>query len=416
MPKSLYICYFGVREPLVQTQVIPYLRELVKGGHEISLLTFEPARLEEEEQEAIKNELAAQGINWHSLKYHKRFSVAATAWDVLVGTIFVNRFIQRSRPEILHGRAHVAALIGAIARKFSLRKPKLLFDIRGFVPEEYTDAGIWPKNGWLYRLSKKVEKWLIRESDGFVVLTEKARDILFPASRELGFDKSGRPVEVIPCCVDFGERFSTNGNDVREKIRKQLGVSDRFIVTHVGALGGLYLSEELADFIVVAKEANPKTYALFLTQSDPERIVPLLRERGLRSEDYFVGKVSPAKVPDYLKASDLSLSFVQATFATQSRSPTKIPEYLAGGLPVVANVGVGDVDEMLRDERVGITFDEFDDESYRNAFNAIIKMKSDAGLAERCRNVATKHFDLEKVGSVRYRRLYENILNGSNSE
>ena len=36
MSAALYICYFGLREPLVQTQVLPYLREerivLVKGN------------------------------------------------------------------------------------------------------------------------------------------------------------------------------------------------------------------------------------------------------------------------------------------------------------------------------------------------------------------------------------------------
>ena len=42
MAKTLYICYFGVRQPLVQTQVIPYLLEIAKDGVAISLLTFEP--------------------------------------------------------------------------------------------------------------------------------------------------------------------------------------------------------------------------------------------------------------------------------------------------------------------------------------------------------------------------------------
>ena len=40
--RALYICYFGLREPLVQTQVLPYLCELAGGGVEMSLLTFEP--------------------------------------------------------------------------------------------------------------------------------------------------------------------------------------------------------------------------------------------------------------------------------------------------------------------------------------------------------------------------------------
>ena len=42
MARTLYICYFGVRQPLVQTQVIPYLLEIAKDRIEISLLTFEP--------------------------------------------------------------------------------------------------------------------------------------------------------------------------------------------------------------------------------------------------------------------------------------------------------------------------------------------------------------------------------------
>ncbi|MCV4754379.1 hypothetical protein OFC37_33460, partial [Escherichia coli] len=70
----------------------------------------------------------------------------------------------------------------------------MLFDIRGFMPEEYTDAGIWPEGGLLYRTAKTIEKWLMKESDAFVVLTEKARDILFPESRETGRDRLGRPV------------------------------------------------------------------------------------------------------------------------------------------------------------------------------------------------------------------------------
>ena len=41
-PHTLYICYFGMRQPLVETQVLPYLAELAKGGVKVSLVTFEP--------------------------------------------------------------------------------------------------------------------------------------------------------------------------------------------------------------------------------------------------------------------------------------------------------------------------------------------------------------------------------------
>ena len=50
--RSLYICYFGVREPLVQTQVLPYLRELVDElSLEVHLLTFERDPIAKDEHE-----------------------------------------------------------------------------------------------------------------------------------------------------------------------------------------------------------------------------------------------------------------------------------------------------------------------------------------------------------------------------
>ena len=43
--KTLYLCYLGLREPLVQSQVLPYLREIRRGGVAVRLVTFEPGGL-----------------------------------------------------------------------------------------------------------------------------------------------------------------------------------------------------------------------------------------------------------------------------------------------------------------------------------------------------------------------------------
>ena len=43
--KALYISYNAITEPIVQSQVIPYLRELSKKGIKFYLLTFEKKKL-----------------------------------------------------------------------------------------------------------------------------------------------------------------------------------------------------------------------------------------------------------------------------------------------------------------------------------------------------------------------------------
>ncbi len=432
MKRTLYICYFGMREPLVQTQVLPYLRELRKGekGEElksgkvgeadsvfpmgVSLLTFEPTWGEGDRAAfaAIRNQLAREGIEWEWLPYHKRFSALATAWDILRGTVRVWRMHRRLAFDVLHCRVHVPAVMAAAARKFMRRKPRILFDIRGFFPEEFVDGGLWPEGGILFRSAKRVERWLMKESDGFAVLTEKARNILFPESKDTGFDAQGRPVEVIPCCVDFERRFSGDPVLERDRIRRELNLKERQVIVHVGALGGLYLAAEIADLMAAARLRRPDLFCLFLTQSNRNIIEPLLLERGFTKADYFIGRVPPVEIGSYLYASDIGLSVVKATFATQSRSPTKIPEYLACGLPIIANAGVGDVDKLIVENGVGAILMEFSPEGFATSLTAVDSL---GDITERCRETARREFDLESVAGLRYRRLYSHLINQLNS-
>lgn len=408
--KTLYLCYFGLREPLVQTQVLPYLREIKKGGTDVSILTFEPNPKENwtpEQIESEKRKLADEGIEWNFLTYHKRPSAPATVYDVLCGAWFVWNKIRRDKLDVIHARIHVPGLMGAIAKKLTFgKKPKMLFDIRGFFPEEYTDAGVWKENGTLYRAVKRVEKWIFKESDGFVVLTEKAREILFPESKETGFDKSGRPVEVIPCCVNL-KRFEAAGNGARGEIRRQLNAENRFVVTYAGSFGGWYLTDAMADFFAASKAKNEDSFALILTQSDSKMIAGLLKDRGLSEQDFYISKVAPSEVPKYLSAADAAISFIKPCYSKLSSSPTKIAEYLISGVPVITNRGVGDVAETIEEHKTGAVLENFNEQNY---VAALEELESAGDVRERCRAAAREEFDLERVAGTKYRRIYKNLL------
>lgn len=409
---ALYLCYFGLREPLVQTQVLPYIRQVGAGGVKMSLLTFETNPQETWTAEQIqieKEKLAREGIDWHFLTYHKTPTVPATVFDVFNGAFFVRKFIRRARPDIIHGRVHVPVLMGAIGRKFAGKKPKLLFDIRGFFPEEYTDAGRWKKDGWLYRAVKKVERWLLKESDGFVILTERGRDILFPGSRESGFDADGRPVEVVPCCVDFSG-FDKMPDETRAEIRSKLNLEDRYVIIYVGSFGGWYMTDEMIDFFAAARKHNPRAFALILTQREREKVAELLKAKGFTDDDFLVASVAPGEIPAYLSGADVALSFIEACYSKQASSPTKIAEYLAGGLPVILNGGVGDLDELIETDKVGIVIKDFSEESYLQSLKEVDDLRQDETLPERCRQSAKNRFDLADVGGKRYRTLYEKLL------
>lgn len=398
----------------MQTQVLPYLRELQKGGVEVSILTFEPNPRERWTPESIaeqKEKLAAEGIEWNHLTYHKRPSAPATVFDIINGAFFLRRKLRREKIDILHARVHVPAVMAALARKFlsQQKKPKLLFDIRGFFPEEYVDAGVWPADGLIFRAVKRIERWLMREADGFVVLTERAREILFDENNQEQTENL-KPVEVIPCCVDL-KRFESAGVESRTRIRKELRLAERFVCAYIGAFGGWYLTKETADFLGALKTERADAYALILTQSEPSAIRELLLERGYGASDYLIAKVAPELIPEYLSAADVAVSFIKPCYSKQASSPTKNAEYLACGLPIIANDGVGDTTEQIENDSIGVIIRDFSDDAYMRAIDQIFELLDGRDeLGARCRESARQRFDLETVGGLRYRRLYKTLL------
>src|ERR1051325_4975525 len=383
--RALYICYFGLREPLVQTQVLPYLRELVAGGVEMSLLTFEPQRFDPAEW---RERLRAEGIEWEALPYHKRPTLPATLYDIVRGAFRAARIARRKRIDIFHGRSHVGAAIGALAKR--LRGGKLIFDFRGFLAEEYVSFGRWRAGGLLVRLTKMAERRLLRAADGIVFLTERMR-------RPLDV-----PYEVIPCCVDVARFASAAPADLR--------IRDRLVYVYTGALRGYYLVEETAALLAAARRADPRTFALILTQTPPQAIVAALERNGFTADDYRVMTVSPADVPHYLRAADVGVSLIRTSFARQASSPTKFAEYLAAGLPVISTAEIGDLDTQIERHRVGVLLSRFDGDAYAEAVRAMTELRRDPELAERCRALARDEYDLHDVGGARYRRLYEAVL------
>jgi glycosyltransferase involved in cell wall biosynthesis len=391
--RTLYICYFGIREPLVQTQVLPYLRELIKDDVKVSLLTFEPRRLTEDEISADRQALDEIGIDWHFLRYHKRFSALATSYDILNGARFVRRFPRRHGANILHARSHIPMAMVLIANR-TLRLP-VIFDLRGLMAEEYVDAGIWREGSPAFRAIKWVEQQGLKRATQVVVLTEKMKRFL--VDRGIRTESS---VNVIPCCVDLSRLAHTAE-------RK----SERFELVYAGSVTGLYMLDEMGKFFVTLRERWPDAFFRILTAADPEFVYRTFSRLEIPSDDYSVAKASPDEVLNIVSRAHLAISFRKPTFSQIAASPTKVPEYLACGVPVVVNDGVGDTTEIIKADVVGTVLNEFTVEAYRAALDELVPLLDDElSTRKRCMESARRRFDLENVGGARYRALYRKIL------
>ena len=405
---GLYISYNGMLDPLGQSQVIPYLRELSRQGVRFTLLSFERALMTKPEvaaeATALHQSLTTDDIDWHWLPYHRRPSLPATSYDVWAGTRYASGLMRDTQFDFVHARSHVAAAIALrLKRHFGV---KMVFDLRGLLADEYVDAGHWRKNSLAYRVTKTSERRFFKAADGIVTLTERIWPII-----EQWEGLRGRNVvhEVVPCCADL-DRFQFSAVE-RARHRRELKLEDRFVVVYCGSIDGWYLTEEMADCFLALRRRKPEAHLLWLTPARHDRIRSLMQERGLGNGDYTIVSAAPQEVPAYLSASDIGLAFIKNCFSKLASSPTKYAEYLACGLPLIINAGIGDSDALIRQEGAGILVENPCDTEYAKAAAMLESIVKDAGRnRKRSREIAEKLFDVRRVGAPRYARLYQRVL------
>jgi glycosyltransferase involved in cell wall biosynthesis len=404
----LFISYNGMLDPLGQTQVLPYLRELAKKGVQFTLLSFEKPHAFEPagvaKSEALRDELQTQGIDWHWLRYHRRPSLPATIYDVLAGYREARSLVKRKQIEMVHARGHIPATI-AVWLKVWL-DTKLIFDLRGLMAEEYVDAEHWRKGNLPYRITKSMEVKILAAADAIVTLTERIWPII---SEWEGLRGRTPHHEVIPCCVDLARfRFS---EQERARRRKELGLDDQFTIVYSGSLDGWYLTDTMADFFASVVRRNPKAHMLWLTTGSHDRVRELMRGRNISKENFSVLSVAAADVPSYLAAADAGLSFIKRCVSKVASSPTKNGEYLACGLPVIINEGIGDSDALVDQWQAGVLIEEFNETEFEAAAREIEAMVVAPEARVKARRVAEQLFHLETVGGARYAAVYERVLN-----
>ena len=403
----LFISYNGMLDPLGQSQVIPYLKELSKLGTKFTLLSFERDHAYQNDGpkrcDSLRAVLAESGIEWHWLRYHKRPSIPATAFDVAAGVRFATRLIKRKQIELVHARSHIPALIALrLKRRLGV---KMIFDVRGLMAEEYIDAGHWRAGSMAARATKRMEARALNASDGVVTLT----DALWTEMQSWpSLSLQSLAHETIPCCIDLEAfRFDESARVAR---RSELNVADRFVLVYSGSIGGWYMTSEMAAFFAELKRQMPGAFFLWLTQGDRSIVDNAMTTAGLETRDYAVQSVAPADVPSWLSAGDAGIAFYRPGISRLGTSPVKVNEYLACGLPVIVNAGIGDTDSLITREEIGTLVSDFTDANYASAAQAIGRLASAAQTRQRTRQVAEELLDLRRVGVERYARLYEEVL------
>lgn len=393
-------------DPLGQSQVIPYLIELTKCGHEFYLVSFE----KKENQNlfhVVSSLLSEFPIKWHPLTYHKNPPVVSTLFDLWRMYRRVVKIILESKIDFIHSRSYPPSLVALSIRK--KKKIPFVFDMRGFWADERVEGNLWPPGNpfykMIYRYFKQKEKEFLLNADAVVSLTENAKQWMI---KEWNHSEKEIPVKVIPCCCDTN-LFTVQTQETKKSSRSELQIPhEAFLLGYVGSIGTWYLLEEMLRFFKCFQELKPDAWFLFITRHEHE----LIRRKADEYQIPNLKIVSADRnnVARLLNTLDASVYFIKPSFSKKASSPVKQAELMAAGIPAVTNAGIGDTDLFFENESTGILISKFNKEEYMIAAQMLLNKNFDP-LA--IRKEALNHFSLQH-GVELYNEVYSYLMSRIN--
>ena len=389
----LYISYDGMFEPLGQSQVLAYLKNLA-ADRLIHLISFEKEHdfVKVSERKKLARDISECGILWHPLRYHKRPSAIATVWDIACGIALGVYLVLLHRLDVVHARSYVASVMALALKRIT--GVKYVFDMRGFWADERVDGNLWPRAGGMYRVAKWFEKRFLLSADHVVSLTQAAVNEMqrFPY-----LQGHMPPVTVIPTCADL------------ERFKPMQGVrQSSFVMGYVGSAGTWYEFDATVACFAILLRLKPDARILIVNRNEHDYIRERLVACGVPLAAVELVSANHAEVPMLLARMHASIFFIKPVFSKQASAPTKLAELLGSGIPCLANSGVGDMAKILNGEQVGVAINDFSLQSIRAGLIGLFELVETPGIQDQCVAAAQKHFSLDE-GVRRYEMVYQSL-------
>ncbi len=319
----------------------PLAKELVRLGHEVEIIALHHAfgnlkrRSWKEAGVGIHyvgqmhvRQVGARKLYFDTLNLVK--VVTASTWNMTVRAILAKTDVfHLGKPQPING---LAALVGA---RLFRRKP-LYLDCDDYEAESNRFSAAWQKRAFVL-----FEDNLPKFTKGVTVNTR----FLAERNAALGYPKER--IVYVPNGIDR-DRFGHVDSQLVQGLRESLGLKGKKVVLYVGSLSlanhpvGLLLEA----FAILSRRIKEAVLVLVGGGEDYDLICCRVREMGLGDRVIVVGRVEPHFVPYYLKLGHVSVDPVYDDVVARARSPLKLFESMALGVPVVTG-DVGDRREIL---------------------------------------------------------------------
>jgi hypothetical protein len=310
------------------SQVVELLNNLIKKDHFDEIVLAIGLR----DPDSIKEiETLNPNINLITFKTYPVYPFFNNLTEKHISSIF--KLYKVNHDYLIHTRGeHLGALTSKSYFKLNNKLPNLLIDIRGAVFEEvqtYGKMNIVLKRIKLYNHKKKMQS-LLKNVKYINAVSNKLKEYI-----ENNFQIESNNISVIPTIA--GKNFNYN-HEKRLQVRKELEIKENEIL-FVFSSGSSQAWQNDDDIV---NDLVSKGYKV------------LMLTRKKYNDPNIISKFVPYKeVSSYLNAADIGIIIRNNDVVNNVASPIKFSEYIACGLPIIANDSVESITTLIEQTSFG---------------------------------------------------------------
>lgn len=282
----------------------------------------------------------------------------------------------------------------------TIRRRPFLLEIRDLWPEFAIDIGLL-KNPVLIWLTRRLENFLYAHAKHILVNSPAYRTYL------LGKGVPESKISVIPNGVD-SSMFDPNADG--QRIREQLNLQGKFVVTYAGALG---MANDIDTILRAANHVRDEPQIHFLLTGDGKerhKLEELAQSLELTNVT-FSGTMPKDRISEVLAASDACVATLKDIPMFRTTYPNKVFDYMAAGRPTILAID-GVIREVVEKAEGGIFVPPGDDAALASAAQFLCSNQEQAQkMGASARAYVVEHFDRHQH-AIQFETLVRQVANG----
>ena len=347
MVRILFLLTQSLTDPSGLGRYWPLARQMTKLGYQVEIAALHPSYHTLREREFVRDGVKVSYVaQMHVRQENNRqlyFNTPELFLVTAVATFALAKAALQSHADVIHiAKAQpMNGFAGWLGAKLRQRRLYLDYDDDEAASNRFSSE--WQRN-----VVRWCEDRLPRAVRGVTVNTNYLRD------RCLSLGVPASQIFLIPNGFD-PDRFRSPAIHEIESVRARWNLTGRQVVLYLGSLNfANHPILLLLDAFEQVHRRIPSALLLIVGGGEGyDRIVQEIETRGLHDAVVMAGRVEPLTTVSIYAASHLVVDPVFDDNVARARSPLKIVESLAMGIPVVTG-NVGDRATMLDNGRAGV--------------------------------------------------------------